>query len=85
MIFIEEDNYFVGELEFIDGLPITSKEDKNYHGFGTRSLRMIVRKYGGEMSAISKNNVFHLSIILTDNNTKQEIIRQFMTIDCLLF
>lgn len=70
MIFIEEDNYFVGELEFVDGLPITSKEDKNYHGFGTKSLRMIVRKYGGELSTTSENNIFHLSIILTDNKTK---------------
>ena len=70
IIFIEEDNYFVGELEFQDGLPVTIKEDKNYHGFGTRSLRMIVRKYGGEMTATSENNIFHLSIILTDNKTK---------------
>ena len=70
IIFIEEDNYFVGELVFKDGLPVTSKEDKNYHGFGTKSLRMIVRKYGGELSTTSDNNIFHLSIILTDNKTK---------------
>ena len=70
IIFIEEDNYFVGELVFKDGLPVTSKEDKNYHGFGTKSLRMIVRKYGGELSTTSENNIFHLSIILTDNKTK---------------
>ena len=70
MIFIEEDNYFVGELEFQDGLPVTIKEDKNYHGFGTRSLRMIVRKYGGEMTTTSENHIFHLSIIFTDNKTK---------------
>ena len=70
IIFIEEDNYFVGELEFQDGLPITSKDDKNYHGFGTRSLRMIVRKYGGEMTTTSSGNIFHLSIVLTDNKAK---------------
>jgi len=70
MIFVEEDNYFTGELEFKDGLPVTIKEDKNYHGFGTRSLRMIVRKYGGEITATSENHIFHLSIILTDNRTK---------------
>ena len=70
MVLIEEDNYFVGKLEFEDGLPITTKDDRKYHGFGTRSLKIIARKYGGELTTSSSKNIFRLSIILTDNTTK---------------
>ena len=70
LVLIEEDNYFAGKLEFEDGLPVTSKDDKKYHGFGTRSLKIIARKYGGEFSASSNNNIFRVSIILADNTTK---------------
>ena len=70
MVIIEEDNYFVGDLEFVDGLPVTTKDDRNYHGFGTRSLKIIARRYDGEITASSQGNIFRLSIILTDNSTK---------------
>ena len=70
LVLIDEDNYFAGKLEFEDGLPLTSKDDKKYHGFGTRSLKIIAHKYGGEFSASSNNNIFRVSIILTDNTTK---------------
>ena len=70
LVLIDEDNYFAGKLEFVDGLPLTSKDDKKYHGFGTRSLKIIAHKYGGEFSASSNHNIFRVSIILTDNTTK---------------
>jgi len=70
MIFIDQDNYYHQKLEFNNDLPETTKEDKNFHGFGLRSIKIIARKYGGEMSISTSNNVFHLSIILTDNTTK---------------
>lgn len=70
MVLIEEENYFAGELEFQDGLPVTTKDDKKYHGFGTRSLKIIARKYGGELTASSSENIFRLSIILMDNKTE---------------
>lgn len=62
-LLVQEENYFSGDLRFADGLPVTTKEDKNYHGFGTRSIRMIARKYGGELSAHVTGNIFHLSIV----------------------
>ena len=70
LVLIDEDNYFAGKLEFEDGLPLTSKDDKKYHGFGTRSLKIIAHKYGGEFSSSSNHNIFRVSIILTDNTTK---------------
>ena len=63
MLLIQEENYFNGELRFEDGLPITTKGDTDYHGFGVRSLRMIVKKYGGEMTTYVSDDVFHLNIL----------------------
>lgn len=63
LLLIQEENYFDGTLEFEDGLPVTSKEDKSYHGFGMRSLRMIVKKYGGELTTYVTDDIFHLNII----------------------
>ena len=63
MILIQEDNYFDGDRRFEDGLPLTTKEDKRYHGFGMRSINMIVHKYDGELSSYTDGDVFHLNII----------------------
>ena len=63
LVIVQEENYFGGKLSFRDGLPVTTKEDKNYHGFGTRSIRMIARKYGGELTAYVTGDVFHLNVI----------------------
>ncbi len=63
LLIIQQENYFKGELDFEDGLPKTTKSDTRYHGFGTRSIRMLVNKYDGEMTVFAKDNIFHLNII----------------------
>lgn len=63
MVLVQEENYFEGELSFEGGLPVTTKADKNYHGFGMKSLKMIVEKYGGELTAYVTDDIFHLNII----------------------
>ena len=70
MVPVQEDNYFEGELEFRDGLPRTTKSDKKYHGFGTRSMRMIVDKYDGAFAVNADNGVYHLNIIFCSQNRK---------------
>jgi sensor histidine kinase regulating citrate/malate metabolism len=64
MLVIQEENYFNGNLNFKDGLPVTTKSDKNYHGFGMSSIRMITRKYEGELSISQNANIFHLNIVM---------------------
>lgn len=66
MLSIQSDNYYTGEIIFKDGLPQTTKEDENWHGFGLRSIKMIVQKYGGELSTYAEDGVFHLSILFGD-------------------
>lgn len=65
LLLIQEENYFVGELQFAEGLPITTKGDMIYHGFGTKSIRMIVKKYTGELTTYVTDDIFHLSIIFS--------------------
>ena len=39
------ENYYNGSLRFSSiGLPITTKENTDYHGFGMLSIKMIVEK-----------------------------------------
>lgn len=63
MVILQTENFYVGEIEVNNQLPITTKSDKNYHGFGLSSMRMIAQKYGGEMSIQTNGNIFQLTII----------------------
>ena len=65
IVIVQEENYFIGERNFSDGLPLTTKRDKSSHGFGMRSMGMIVEKYGGELKAFTADGIFHLNIIFT--------------------
>ena len=71
MLVVQTENYFAGELTFKDGLPQTTKGDKNYHGFGMRSIRTIVNKYGGALSAKAEDGVFYLNIIFCPEKRKK--------------
>ena len=63
-LLIEEENYYQGEIIFYEGLPMTSKEDKLYHGFGVQSIHMLTEKYEGDMQMTSGDGLFRLSILL---------------------
>ena len=48
---------------FMDGLPITSKPDKDYHGYGTRSMRFLCEKYGGVFTTGWAEEVFSVDML----------------------
>jgi hypothetical protein len=52
-------------MEFQDGLPVTDKEDKDYHGFGLKSIRYITEKYDGAFSVMQKNDMFLLHLLFS--------------------
>lgn len=60
---IHVENCYEGEIQMVDGMPVTSKKDKNFHGFGTKSIRTIVDKYGGSMTFRAENGWFELRIL----------------------
>ena len=62
---IRSSNYYEGEIKFdADGFPMTTKKDGKYHGYGTKSMRAIVEKYGGNLEIAAKDGIFSVSIIM---------------------
>lgn len=61
---IQINNFCEGELKMQDGLPVTSKSGKYYHGFGLKSIRLIAGKYGGDMSIQAENGIFTLQVMI---------------------
>ncbi len=61
---IHIENYLGHALTMRDGLPLTTKNDLSYHGFGMLSIRHIVDKYGGTMSIRTDQKLFRLDILL---------------------
>ena len=62
LLLIQFENYYEKELRFEDGIPATTKADKNDHGFGIRSIGYTVKKYGGHLSISAEDHLFLLSI-----------------------
>lgn len=61
---IRIENYFDQELGFQDGLPVTTKPDKAYHGFGLKSVRHLVNKYNGEVAITTLDDIFAVNIMI---------------------
>lgn len=59
---IEVVNYFDGKIRLEDGLPATSKDDQNRHGFGVMSIRYIAELYDGSVDIDVSDGVFTLSV-----------------------
>ena len=64
MIYIQIENYYAGELQMVDGLPVTRKADKGNHGFGVKSIRAIAQRYGGKIRMSTHSQVFQLQIMI---------------------
>lgn len=61
---IRFENYSA-ELPVLEqGLPDTTKKNKDYHGYGLKSIDMITRKYGGTMTINTEDSWFVLRILL---------------------
>ncbi len=58
------ENYCDTPLEFQDGLPQTTKGDRQYHGYGMKSMRYITAQYGGTLSVLQRNSRFILNIAI---------------------
>ena len=63
-VFVHCENYFNSSLNMEDGIPRTTKQDQNYHGFGIKSIRFIVEKYDGTMTIVPEDDVFNVNIII---------------------
>ena len=65
LLFIVMSNYYEGEIKLReDGLPITTKKEKVFHGLGMRSVSLLVEKYGGQITYDGTNGIFSVNIML---------------------
>lgn len=63
MVHIHAANYCAAAPQFADGLPLSTKQDKNFHGFGTKSIKYITEQYNGKLTCYYKNEKFVLDIL----------------------
>ncbi len=63
-VFIKIANYCENPIEIKSGkMPETTKSDKKNHGFGLKSIRQSVEKYGGAVTAVMDQNWFELNLL----------------------
>lgn len=67
MLLIRIRNYCENVPQIVDGLPVTSKDNTDYHGFGLKSIRHTAEKYGGGMAIKTGSNFFSLQILIPMN------------------
>ena len=57
-------NPIADTLRFEDDLPVTTKKDKDYHGYGLKSIRRTVKKYDGFVTISTEDDWFSLKILI---------------------
>lgn len=62
LLLIQLENYYEHEMSFENGLPVTTKEQNGYHGFGMKSIRCTAEKYGGIMTVHTEDHLFILRV-----------------------
>ncbi len=60
-------NKYEGKIKFNGNLPTTSKNDTTNHGYGMKSVHMLVEKYGGELIIKVEDGLFNVSAIFPTN------------------
>lgn len=65
LIHIHVDNPCEGRITLRDGLPLTTKGDPDYHGFGMLSMKTVAEQYGGGLSVQAEDGMFSLDIVLS--------------------
>ena len=60
-------NYYDGKIILDNnGMPKTTKLNNGYHGYGLKSIKLIVDKYNGDFKIDIKDNIFMIQILFTE-------------------
>ena len=62
LVLFQFENYYEGLLTFEGSKPRTTKGAEDYHGFGIKSIQQTAKKYGGQMTLHTENNLFLLRV-----------------------
>jgi len=69
-LIIRFENYFEGEVEKVEDTIKTTKGDEWYHGYGIKSIRYTINKYGGAVNIQTEDNWFEMKILIPLPNNK---------------
>ena len=65
MLIANISNFYDGEITLgADGLPVTTKRERDFHGMGAKSADLIVRKYGGNLEFTADDGMFAANMII---------------------
>ena len=68
LVLIQCENYYEGELTFVNGLPKSTKASSGYHGYGINGIKQTAEKYGGFLTLETGNHIFLLRITIPLQN-----------------
>lgn len=63
-LLIRIQNYCSDPVSFVNGTPVTTKADKQMHGYGLKSVRLSAEKYGGHLNLAQKNGWFTVTVLI---------------------
>ena len=58
------ENYCEETLQYQEGTPVTTKKEKEFHGYGLKSIQYTVNKYDGAVSMNLEDNWFELKVLI---------------------
>ena len=58
------ENYCEETLQYQEGTPVTTKKEKEFHGYGLKSIKYTVNKYDGAVSMNQEDNWFELKVLI---------------------
>lgn len=71
-VHIHVENPCAGTVTLREGLPVTTKGDQDYHGFGMLSMKTVAEQYGGGLSVQAGDGIFSLDIVLSASTDENE-------------
>lgn len=57
-------NPYTEELTFKNGIPLSTKPENGYHGYGLKSIRHSLERYDGTMYISTRNHTYELKMLL---------------------
>ena len=65
-IFLEISNYCEDSVPLENGLPVTTKKNRELHGYGARSMVSAARKYGGFVTFEEEDHFFVVRVLIPE-------------------
>lgn len=63
IVSVRVENKYKGQIKIKDGLPVTTKKDLRYHGYGILSMQMVATRYNGTLNVDVNSGTFVLNIV----------------------